>query len=290
MNTRHIGDFKIQAAEATVKAAEEEVGAAKQQKVGLAAGILGTILGRGKSGDILGAATAITYNVWQSGYSRKDEDDADSYGVAAMSRLGFDPRAAVSMLGKLGGNQSGLAKYLASHPNPESRQKKVTAQINSQKLLDVAKRAGGPRLSYSGGESNIYQPVSYDNTATTPGNFNSSDSEIPIEVVRVGNDRVVLVAVAPLANYAGGNARVIDDDTILVSRGNASVRFSMGSDRATLNGREVSLSSKPVLIDSRVYAPLGSVAAGLGGTATYDASRGAVKVVFDNRGTFLALP
>ncbi|RYG60328.1 hypothetical protein EON80_24830, partial [bacterium] len=37
---------------------------AKQQKVGLAAGILGTILGRGKSGDILGAATAITYNVW----------------------------------------------------------------------------------------------------------------------------------------------------------------------------------------------------------------------------------
>ena len=43
------------------------------------------------------------------------------------------------------------------------------------------------------------------------------------------------------------------------------------------------------LIDGRFYAPLGTVAAGLGGEASYDNARGAVRVEFDGRGGFISL-
>jgi Zn-dependent protease with chaperone function len=269
----------------------------KQQKVGLVAGILGSILSRGKSGNIVGAATGITYNLWQSGYSRDQESDADTYGVRAMSRLGFDPRAAVSMLGKLGGNSSGLSKYLASHPNPETRQKRVTDLINKENLTDVAKRAGGPRLSESSGEQDIYRNTSFNSSAdtysSTPAYSNSNDVsrlDAPLQVVDSGGSRVVLVPVAPLAAYAGGSAKVEAGNAVLVSRGSSSLRLQLGSNEATLNGRRVSLSATPRLIGNRFYAPLGSVAAGLGGSASYDGSRNAVRIDFDGQGGYLALP
>jgi Zn-dependent protease with chaperone function len=274
----------------------------KQQKVGLVAGILGSILSRGRSGNIVGAATGITYNLWQSGYSRDQESDADTYGVRAMSRLGFDPRAAVSMLGKLGGNTGGLSKYLASHPNPETRQKRVTDLINKENLIEVAKRAGGPRLSASSGEQDIYRNTSFssNNDAYSNGSYGSDASasngndasrlDAPLQVVNSGGFRVVLAPIAPLAAYAGGSARVEGENTVLVSRGSSSLRLQLGSNEATLNGRRVSLSATPRLIGNRFYAPLGSVAAGLGGSAAYDGSRNAVKIDFDGRGGYLSLP
>jgi Zn-dependent protease with chaperone function len=262
----------------------------KQQKVGLVAGILGALITKGRTNSPVGMATSLAYNVWQSGYSRDQESDADSYGVNAMARLGFDPRAAVSMLGKLGGNSGGLQKYLASHPNPATRQQRVTEQIQKQNLIEVARRAGGPRLSDAGNDGDIYRPVSYTGGSIAPSADNATSSSVPVAIQQVGNARVVMVAVAPLAQYAGGQARVVEGDYILVSRGSNSVRLQLGSDEATLNGRRVRLSAKPVLIGSRFYAPLGTVAAGLGGSASYDGARNAVRVDFDGRGGYLSLP
>jgi hypothetical protein len=52
-----------------------------------------------------------------------------------MSQLGYDPRAAITMLAKLdtGGRGGGLDKYLATHPAPKSRQTAVQQQIAKEK-------------------------------------------------------------------------------------------------------------------------------------------------------------
>ncbi|HVF11005.1 MAG TPA: M48 family metalloprotease [Abditibacteriaceae bacterium] len=145
----------------------------KQQKVGLAAGILGAILGRGSGGDVVGTIANIGWTVISRGYSRDQETDSDIGGVRWMSQLGFDPRAAVTMLGKLGGGNSGfLDKYLATHPDPKSRQAKVQQLITSENLLDVARRSGGPTLGASssaqGGYANTGYPPSNDSTYYPP--------------------------------------------------------------------------------------------------------------------------
>ena len=103
----------------------------KQQKVGLGVGILGAILGGGggSGANIANIILNTGYTFWQKGYSRDQESEADDYGVHAMARLGFDPRAAVSMLGKLGDGGGGISKYLSDHPTSDARVKKVGETI-----------------------------------------------------------------------------------------------------------------------------------------------------------------
>ncbi|HEX8463123.1 MAG TPA: M48 family metalloprotease [Abditibacterium sp.] len=271
----------------------------KQQKVGLFAGIAGAILGRGRNAQAANVVGSLAVGALTSKYSRADEDDADNYGVRVMSRLGFDPRAAVSMLGKLGGgNTSGLAKFLASHPSPKSRQAKVTQLIQKENLLGAAQNAGGARLSLAGNDDSVYRPVSdsgdYAPTYNTP-NYNTGAAstirlEAPLRVVNSGNARVVLAPVAALASYAGGTARVEGQNSVVISRGGDYLRVQLGSDVATLNGRQVRLSAAPRVIGGRFYAPLGSVAAGLGGSASYDSAQNAVRVDFEGRSGILPLP
>ncbi|PQV64179.1 Copper amine oxidase N-terminal domain-containing protein [Abditibacterium utsteinense] len=270
---------------------------AKQQKVGLGVGILGAILGRGKGGDVIGGLGNTAFALWQKGYSRKDETDADTYGTQAMARLGFDPRAAVSMLGKLGDGPDGLAKYLSDHPGSPERQSHVSKQIQSENLLQVAQRAGGPRLSLSGNDGSVYRPTnstSYPdnspNYGTTSGNSSGTIRlGAPLKLVNSGNARIVMAPVAALARYAGGSARSDGQNSLTVSRGGDYLRMQPGSTRATLNGREVRLSTAPRVVSGTLYAPLGSVVAGLGGSATYDQNRNAVRIDFDGRGGFLRL-
>ncbi len=270
---------------------------AKQQKVGLVAGILGSVLSRGQAGSAIGAATNITYTLWQKGFSRKEESDADDYGVHAMARLGFDPRAAVSMLGKLGDGPEGVGKYLSDHPTSPQRQSTVTKIIRDDNLLQVAQQAGGARLTLAGsGNQGVYGPANSNESAfpsQDERNGGSGDTirlNAPLRLATVGNARVVLVSVAELARYAGGSARADAQDSVTVSRGGDYLRLQPGSTRATLNGRQVQLSAAPRVIDGRFYAPLGSVAAGLGGSASYDQGRNAVRVDFDGRGGYLPLP
>ncbi len=269
----------------------------KQQKVGLGVGILGAILG-GRGGgavDVIGGLAVAGLN---SKYSRADEDDADAYGTRVMARLGFDPRAAVSMLGKLGGgNTSGLSKYLATHPSPASRQDKVNSLIRKDNLLQVAQRAGGARLTLTGsGSEDVYRDVpqnsdfNRDDDRNGDRNGDTIRLNAPLRFANAGNARVVLVSVAEMARYAGGQARSDAQNTVTVSRGGDYLRLQPNSTRATLNGRTVQLSAAPRVIDGRFYAPLGSVAAGLGGSASYDQGRSAVRVDFDGRGGFIDLP
>jgi hypothetical protein len=95
-----------------------------------------------------------------------------------MSQLGYDPNAAITMLGKLGsGGGGGLDKYLSTHPAPEDRQQRVRSLIYQENLNDVARRSGGPRLTanlpssaYTG--TNTYGNQNYNDTYNN-GTYNN---------------------------------------------------------------------------------------------------------------------
>ena len=282
----------------------------KQQKVGLGIGILGAILGGGGGGgNAIGAIAGVGYNLWQSGYSRDQERDADDYGTRAMARLGFDPRAAVSMLGKLGDGPDGIGKYLASHPSPESRQKLMSELIAKDNLVSVAQRGGGPFLNVSGsGTYNGYNgnpnnggdvyPSNTGNSNTgntrypnTPKPSNSApdptpergrtNSTIGLQIVQNGQYRVVLASAQDMASYAGGNVETRGRD-LVVSRGNSYAVFTPGLKTANVNGRRVDISAPVRQTGGQYFAPIGTLADALDGNATYDANRRGVRLDFED--------
>jgi predicted Zn-dependent protease len=107
------------------------------------------VFGKGKEPPLISAVTGVAMALWSQSYSRDQESEADALGARWLSRLGFDPRASVSLLGKskLGGISSGsLASYLSSHPPLDSRCDTLTQQIETEKLLQVARKNGGPKL------------------------------------------------------------------------------------------------------------------------------------------------
>ena len=280
----------------------------KQQQVGLGIGILGAILGgRGGGSNVVGAIAGLGYQAWQSGYSRDQERDADQYGVNAMARLGFDPRAAVSMLGKLGGGSGGgIAKYLATHPAPESRQKITTEQIQKENLVRIAQQNGGPFLNLSGAGNNsnygsnngdVYPPSNGSNSnasnqtsAPDPQpNRNRGNGSIGLQIAQDGQYRVVLASARDMANLAGGQIETRGRD-IVVSRGNAYAIFTPGSKTANVNGRRVTISAPVRQSGSDTFAPIGTLADALDGRATYDSNRRGVRLDFeDGPSTFVGL-
>ncbi|MDF2440158.1 MAG: hypothetical protein JWN98_1142 [Abditibacteriota bacterium] len=289
---------------------------AKQQKVGLAAGILGAILGRGKKGNVIGTAINLTANVWASGYSRDNETESDTVGVRWMSQLGYDPRYAVSMLGKLGsGGGGGIAKYLSTHPAPKDRQNRVTQQIQKENLLDVARRSGGPatRLSsdptsWSSPSTNAsYEPdypvnapgypanspadyPTYDDSAADVGRgyANEIDFGAPLRIVERGEGSVILAPVAGVARWAGATVRN-NGRTTFVQRNGHNLELRQFSTVAYHNNRDVRLSVAPEIFEGRLYAPLGDVVEGLGGQARFDNQLNAAVISIDGRESIIRL-
>ena len=260
----------------------------KQQKAGLIVGIASAILGgRGGGGNVVGAIAGLGYQAWQSGYSRDQERDADQYGVNAMARLGFDPRAAVSMLGKLGGGSGGgIAKYLATHPAPESRQKLTTEQIQKENLVRVAQQNGGPFLSVGGSRNTNYagdsnSPVPSDSALAPTTQSERANGSIGLQIAQDGQYRVVLASARDMANLAGGQIETRGRD-IVVSRGNAYAILTPGSKTANVNGRRVSISAPVRQSGGDTFAPIGTLADALNGSATYDSNRRGVRLDFED--------
>ena len=259
---------------------------AKQQQVGLLAGIAGAILGGRGGGSLVNTALGLTYTFWQKGYSRDQESEADDYGVHAMSRLGFDPRAAVSMMGKLGGSEGGIGKYLSDHPTSDARVKKLNEIIRKDNLTSVAQQNGGPFLNIGSNRNASYDnyansPVPSDAalTSTTPSGRTSGN--IGLRVVQNGEYRVVLASANDMVRYAGGQIEARGRD-IVVSRGNAYAIFTPGSKTANVNGRRVTISAPVQQSGGDTFAPIGTLADALDGSATYDSNRRGVRLDFEN--------
>jgi hypothetical protein len=260
----------------------------KQQKVALGVGILGAILGYGDS-NTFQVFSNVAFTVWSKGYSREQESEADTQGIRWMSQLGFDPQAAISMFGKLGGSASGIGQYLSDHPQNDDRVKAAEKEIKDENLEEVARKAGGPSLNAQ--DLPAFKGLNKEFSNDIYGMSTPDDGEQlsePIIAVQKGDNKIVLAAVGPFAAWAGGKARV-DGDIYVVSRGNNSIRMRINSDQAVINGRTKTLSVPTQIYRYYLYAPVGDLADGVGGTVTWDADRHGVKVTVGDKSTFWAL-
>lgn len=267
----------------------------KQQKVGLGVGILGAILG-GRGGDIFQVFGNVAFTVWTRGYSRDQERESDIVGTRWMSQLGFDPNAAVSMLGRLGGGSGGgVSKYLSTHPDPKSRQENVRKLIESENLMDVARRSGGPRLSAT--DLPNFSPASfsdsdpYDNDPSYRGE-RYADFGGPLLLERGRSQSTVMAPVRGVAEWAGANVAVDPRNSavVTVSQGRNSIRLRRGSTSATLNGKSIRLSAAPVVHDGLLYAPIGPLAEGVGATAALSSDNRTISLIAGRKQTTLEVP
>lgn len=245
-------------------------GVQRSQTTGIFAGIggavLGQVLGGGRNADVIGSIAGVGAQLYQKGFSRSQESQADDYGTRAMARLGFDPRAAVSMLGRLGDSSGGFAKYLSDHPDSRKRQQLVQKEINNENLVTVANNNGGPFLTLTGSSAG-YAPSYGSSNDGEPfdGAVYASGQVAPFRARSVNG--VVMAPIVEMARLAGGEARG-NSTTMTISAGNASGTFRLGSDQAQLGGRTATLTAPVQRIDGQLYAPIGAVSYALGGRAT----------------------
>jgi predicted Zn-dependent protease len=76
----------------------------------------------GGASDAVQTGLNLAYTLYDKGYSRNQEYQADDYGVKLMRQAGYNPEGAVKALAKLGMDKStGLNKYLATHPDMPRR-------------------------------------------------------------------------------------------------------------------------------------------------------------------------
>ena len=73
---------------------------------------------------------AFAEKLLNSTYSRKEEQEADDYGLAFLKNTGNSPWAAVSALLKLK-NSAAAYTFLSTHPAPEKRAKRLAMQIEN---------------------------------------------------------------------------------------------------------------------------------------------------------------
>jgi beta-barrel assembly-enhancing protease len=107
--------------------------AAKQQKVGLIAGIgqiaAGVLLG-GAAGQIAQQGIGMTAGLSFLKMSRGAEKEADLLGVGILYDAGYDPRAMPQFFETLQGKYGeGSAQFLSDHPNPGNRSEYVDKEI-----------------------------------------------------------------------------------------------------------------------------------------------------------------
>jgi len=265
----------------------------KQQQLGIFGAIAGAVFGRAGQigGSLFGTLQSLKF-------SRADENQADAVGVRFMSQLGYDPRAAVTMLGKLGAG--GGPDFLSDHPATNARIQSVRDLIQRENLLAVAQRAGGPRLS-----SNLnFGSSGSDNGSDNGDNgYDSSDNSAqggqaqgdqidlgsPLRyVVQSGtNQRVVMAPVAGFANWAGATVSTSGNVTRL-RRGSNSLVLHRGSRIAELNGASVQLPAPVSALNGELYSSLGILTRAVGASANIGSD--SVQIRLNNRSGYLPLP
>ena len=92
----------------------------------------------GKAGKTVQTGVNVTYTLYNRGYTRDQEYQADTYGVNLMSKAGYNPEGGVEALAKLGLRTSkGINKYFATHPDTPDRIDRAGG------LARADRRAGG---------------------------------------------------------------------------------------------------------------------------------------------------
>ena len=124
----------------------------KQLSQAIAGSILLDIL-TGGSSQLVRIGTDIMFSLYQSGYSRQHERDADTRGVRYMKAAGYNPVAAITALKKLGMERyRGLVRWFGTHPDIPSRIQRIANMLGVdpetlQPLPQGAKSGALPKRS-----------------------------------------------------------------------------------------------------------------------------------------------
>jgi predicted Zn-dependent protease len=84
--------------------------------------------GRGRNAQLV---AAMVNQMTQLRYSRKDESEADHYGLKYMAEAGYDPTAMIDVMKVLKEASSGsrTPEFLATHPDPGNREEQIRAEL-----------------------------------------------------------------------------------------------------------------------------------------------------------------
>jgi len=124
----------------------------KQLSQAIAGSILLDIL-TGGSSQLVRIGADIMFSLYQSGYSRQHERDADTRGVRYMKAAGYNPVAAITALKKLGMERyRGLVRWFGTHPDIPSRVQRIADMLGVdpetlQPLPQGAKSGALPKRS-----------------------------------------------------------------------------------------------------------------------------------------------
>jgi len=124
----------------------------KQLSQAIAGSILLDIL-TGGSSRLVRIGADIMFSLYQSGYSRQHERDADTRGVRYMKAAGYNPVAAITALKKLGMERyKGLVRWFGTHPDIPSRIQRIADMLGVdpetlQPLPQGAKSSSIPKRS-----------------------------------------------------------------------------------------------------------------------------------------------
>ncbi|WP_027449447.1 M48 family metallopeptidase [Xylanibacter brevis] len=83
---------------------------------------------------LLGLGASLGSSLWTSGFSRKQESEADHMGLVFAAMAGYDPQTAVSFWQRMAAQSSGAGGLFSDHPSDEKRIKDI------QKWLPEAKK------------------------------------------------------------------------------------------------------------------------------------------------------
>lgn len=100
-------------------------------------GLLGAMLGNHGGARAAQAGAQLMADGYMLRFSRDDEREADTVGVAIMRKAGWDPRgmaAFMDTLRRLDARAApSVAVFLSSHPAPEERVRRLTAQVRGMR-------------------------------------------------------------------------------------------------------------------------------------------------------------
>lgn len=101
----------------------------KQLSQAIAGSLLLDIL-TGRASRLVRIGTDIMFSLYQRGYSRQHERDADSRSVRYMKAAGYNPVAAITALKKLGMERyKGLIRWFGTHPDVPSRIQRIAKML-----------------------------------------------------------------------------------------------------------------------------------------------------------------
>ena len=102
----------------------------------MANSVVGATLGRlGGRGLLRQPLAGLAASLLNQGYSREQELEADAFGARLAACAGFDPAAALRLLGRLrplAAEPPALGGYFSSHPAPEERIRRLGQMLRTR--------------------------------------------------------------------------------------------------------------------------------------------------------------